>query len=141
MTTIEFAIIPMEPTFLSSAYEVQTKLQNNVKINMRITIDTNYESSIVSRINKWRKQEYDIITIDRNYDDSNSIVVRFSDKGSKAQVMNVDEFIEVVASFEDDDKEQKIEAKGKNDGDNNENNNGDNDEDNDEDNDGGCILS
>ena len=136
MSTIEFAIIPMEPTFLSSAYEVQTKLQNNVKINMRITIDTNYESSIVSRINKWRKQEYDIITIDRNYDVSNSVVVRFSDKGSKAQVMDIDEFIDVVASFEDDDKEQKGETKGKNNEDNNEDNNENNNEDN-----GGCILS
>lgn len=100
--SLEFAIIPITDTFLSAAYNIQTKLKENIKLEMSITIDTNYEQSFISRINKWKKQDYDIITIDSDFDESNSIVVRFSDKGSRAQSMEVEEFIDLVASFEDE---------------------------------------
>lgn len=100
--SLEFAIIPITITFVSAAYTIESKLKDNVKLDMSITIDTNYEQSFTSRINKWKKQGYDIITIDTDYDESNSIVVRFSDKGSRAQSMEVEEFIDLVASFEDE---------------------------------------
>ena len=100
--SLEFAIIPITDTFVSAAYTIQSKLKDNVKLEMSITIDTNYEQSFISRINKWKKQGYDIITIDSDFDESNSIVVRFSDKGSRAQSMEVEEFIDLVASFEDE---------------------------------------
>lgn len=100
--SLEFAIIPITDTFVSAAYTIQSKLKDNVKLEMYITIDTNYEQSFASRINKWKKKDYDIITIDSDFDESNSIVVRFSDKGSRAQSMEVEEFIDLVSSFEDE---------------------------------------
>jgi len=100
--SIEFAIIPITSTFLSAANDIKLKLEHSIKLEINIVIDTNYDTSFNNRINKWKKQDYDIITIDESYDKSNSIVVRFSDKGSRAQVMQVEEFIELVVSFEDD---------------------------------------
>ena len=106
--SLEFAIIPITDSFISAAYDIQTKLKNNVNVDLTITIDTNYTTQINSRINKWKKQGYDVVTIDDDYKETKSIVVIFSDKGSRSQVMEVDEFVELVASYEDEeDKTEK----------------------------------
>lgn len=121
--SLEFAIIPIAEKFFDYAYNIRNKLNDNVKLNMTINIDKDYHILLSSRVHKWKKQCYDIIiTIDDEYDMSNSIVVRFSDKGSKPEIMEVDEFIDLVSSFEND-----------------EDNKEDNKEDNDTDN-GGCII-
>ena len=71
---------------------------------LSITIDTNYTTQISRRINKWKQKGYDVVAIDHDYNESKSIVVLFSEKGSTSQVMEVDEFIELVASYEDEDE-------------------------------------
>ena len=129
--SLEFAIIPSTSIFITAAYNIETKLKENVKLEMSINIDTNYEQSFISRINKWKKQGFDIITIDNDYDVSKTIVVRFSDKGSRAQSMEVDEFIDLVSSFEDDTPN----SVNNNDSTENKNTNTEN-----SDQDGGCII-
>ena len=101
--SLNFTIIPVTSDFLSIAYDIQTKLKDEVTLEITITIDTNYTSALSTRINKWKKQSYIVITIDQDYNESNSIDVIFSNKGSRPQVMLVEEFIDLVASFEDDD--------------------------------------
>jgi len=129
--SLEFAIIPITNTFLSAAYTIQSKLKENVKLEMSITIDTNYNTQLSTRINKWKKEGYNVVTIDSDFDESNSIVVRIFGKGTRAQSMEVEEFIDLVASFEDETNNNKL------DGSNNDNNsnldglNNDND---------GCIV-
>jgi hypothetical protein len=105
--SLDFSIIPVISDFVSAAYDIQTKIKNNVELEINISIDTNYTSSLNSRINKWKKLSYNIITIDQDYNESHSIIVLFSDKGSRAQVMEVDEFIDLLVSFEDDDDDDK----------------------------------
>lgn len=102
--SLEFAIIPVSSSFISAANYVQIKLKDNIKLEMTIVIDTNYESQFNNRINKWKKQKYDTITINDEYDISNSIVVRFSDMRSRAQIMKVDEFIELINSYDDNEQ-------------------------------------
>ena len=114
--SLDFSIIPVISDFVSAAYDIQTKIKNNIELEINISIDTNYTSSLNSRINKWKKLSHNIITIDQDYNESHSIIVLFSDKGSRAQVMEVDEFIDLLASFEDDNdddehKEQSPEPK------------------------------
>jgi hypothetical protein len=113
---------------------------------MTIHIDTDYETLFSARVNKWKKKGYDIISIDEEYDTSNSIIVRFSDKGSRPQMMDVDEFIDLVSSFDDDDDdddedengEQEDKEKDENgEQENGEQENGEKDEDNE---DNGCII-
>jgi len=100
--SLEFTIIPVTIDFVSFAYDIQTKIKNNVELEITTNIDTNYNTSLSTRINKWKKLSHNVITIDQDYNESHSIVVIFSDKGSRAQVMEVDEFIDLLASFEDD---------------------------------------
>lgn len=99
--SLEFAIIPITEDYISVAYNIETKLKEIVNLEMIINIDTNYKQSLNSRVNKWKKQDFDIITIDQDYKESNSIFVRLYDKGSRPQIMEIDEFIELVSSFEE----------------------------------------
>lgn len=100
--SLEFAIIPITSTFMNVAQDIQTKLNETFNLDMTIIIDANYHKPINTRIRKWEKQDYDIITIDQDFYESNTIVVRFSDKGSRPQIMEVDELIDLIASFEDE---------------------------------------
>ena len=105
--SLEFAIVPFDNSFVSAAYEIENKLRNKIRLQLDVVVDTNYHTSFASRINKWKKQDYDVITIDQEYSSNNIIIVRFCDNGSKAQAMYVDKFIELVASYDDDDTEEE----------------------------------
>jgi threonyl-tRNA synthetase len=105
--SLKFTIVPITSDFASFAYDIQTKIKDNVELEITTNIDTNYKASLNSRINKWRRLSHNVVTIDQDYNESHSIVVIFSDKGSRAQVMKVDEFMDLLASFEDDDDENK----------------------------------
>lgn len=136
---LEFVIIPIHEKFFDYANNVRQKLENNVRLTMTIHIDTDYETLFSARVNKWKKRVYDIISIDEEYDTSNSIIVRFSDKGSRPQMMDVDEFIDLVSSFDDDDddEDENGEQEDKEKDENGEQENGEKDEDNE---DNGCII-
>ena len=105
--SIEFVIIPVTQQFESDSYIIKSKIIDSLNINVNIEIDQNYSSSLSSRINKWKKDDYDIIVIEQDYIETKSIIVRFSDKGSKPQVMELEEFIELIASFEDEPQEEE----------------------------------
>lgn len=107
--SIEFVIIPVTQQFESDSYIIKSKIIDslNINVNVNIEIDQNYSSSLSSRINKWKKEDYDIIVIEQDYIETKSIIVRFSDKGSKPQVMELEEFIELIASFEDEPQEEE----------------------------------
>ncbi len=101
--SINFVIIPITTDFASIADDIQIKLKDNIAVNHTVIIDNNYTSSLSTRTNKWRKKSYNVIVVDYDYNESNSIIVTFSGSRSKAQIMVIDEFIELVSSFENDD--------------------------------------
>ena len=107
--SIEFAIIPITSIFTTTAYDIQTKLNENIKLQINIDIDTNYDIPFTSRINKWKKKEYNIITIEEDYHETNTIIVRFSDKETTNQIMDIDEFIDLVSSFENEEEDNTSE--------------------------------
>ena len=102
--SLEFVIIPLTSVFFTTAQDIHDKLKNAIQTNINIQLDTNYDTIITQRINKWKKTEFNIITIDDNYYQTNTITVRFSDKRSEPEIMEVEEFIDLVASFEDEDQ-------------------------------------
>jgi hypothetical protein len=129
--SLEFTIIPVTSNFVSFAYDIQIKIKYNVGLDIKTSIDTNYSSPLSTRTNKWRKLSHNVITIDQDYNESHSIVVIFSDKGSRPQVMEVDEFIDLLVSFEDDDEHKDT---------NTDNNNTIDTKTSDDNQDGGCII-
>ena len=102
--SLEFVIIPITSVFITTAEDIHDKLKNAIQTNINIQFDTNYDTIITQRINKWKKTDFNIITIDDNYDQTNTITVRFSDKRTKPEIMEVEEFIDLVASFEDEEQ-------------------------------------
>lgn len=102
--SLDFVIIPITNEFISSAKKVQNKLHESIIAKIHSQIDTNCDATINNRINKWKKQEFNIVVVDQTFEETNTITIRFSDKRSTPEVMDVDEFIELVASFEDKDQ-------------------------------------
>lgn len=122
--SIEFIIIPVTKELEECAIKIKDKLTNNIKINIHFQIDTSFNVNITSRINKWKKDDYDIIIINQDCIETNNIIVRFSDKGSRLKNMELEEFIELVNSFEDEEDEKD-----------------DKDEEDDNKNESNCIIS
>ena len=104
--SLEFVIIPVTKDLERAAYDIKSKLISSVKLGVTVDLDLDYSVSYVNKILKWKKKDYDIIVINEDFIETNRVVVRFSDRGSKQKTMELDEFIDLVASFEDDDKKE-----------------------------------
>jgi hypothetical protein len=100
--SIDFVIIPTSKELEEHVSIIKSKLEESVFIVINFQIDTNYNLNLNTRINKWKKDDFDIIIITPEFIEKNNIVVRFSDKGSRLKTMDFQEFIDLVSSFEDD---------------------------------------
>jgi len=121
--SLKFAIIPINSSFVNVAYDIKSKIKNIVE---EVFIDTNYDLSFTTRIQKQKKNNFNIITIDEDYNETKSIVVKYCEKGSRSHSYEVDEFIDLISSF-DNDAEDADDAEGtkkdKNEGNSTEGNN------------------
>jgi threonyl-tRNA synthetase len=104
--SLEFVIITASEDLETVAFDIKSKLTSCSKLPVTVDFDFDYTVSSVNKILKWKKKDYDIIVINEDFPETNRIIVRFSDKGSKQKTMEIDEFIDLVASFEDDDDSQ-----------------------------------
>jgi hypothetical protein len=105
--SLEFVIIPISKRIEQNAYDIKSKLVNSSKLSVNVEIDLNYELSTNNKLMKWKKKDYNIIIVDEDFIETNTIVVRFSDKGSKPKLINLDDFIDLVSSFEDEDEDEE----------------------------------
>jgi hypothetical protein len=105
--SLEFVIIPISKRIEQNAYDIKSKLVNSSKLSVNVEIDLNYELSTNNKLMKWKKKDYNIIIVDEDFIETNTIVVRFSDKGSKSKLINLDDFIELVSSFEDEAEDEE----------------------------------
>jgi hypothetical protein len=94
---LEFVVIP----YNSKCEEYANSLINmlNKCKNISVTLDTNYNQSVNSRQNKYKVNEKNIILVDDICIVNNEIIVKYSDKGSRAKRYNKDEFSELLLSF------------------------------------------
>ena len=97
---LEFVIIPINKTFQESAYDIQNKIKNSTKITSYILVDTDYDIPFNIRINKWKKNKFHIITIDEDFNESNTIILRLDEKRPTPQAMDVEELLQLIKSFE-----------------------------------------
>ena len=120
--SLKFAIIPINSSFTNAAYDIKSKIKHIVE---EVSIDTNYDLSFTTRIQKRKKDKFNIITIDEDYNETKSIVVKYCEKGSRSYSYEVDEFIDLISSFDNEDEndaegtEDKSHAEGTEDTNNN----------------------
>jgi hypothetical protein len=101
--SLEFVMIPSSKEYENDANELIEKLKNNITKLVEFELDNNYQMKLNSRVGRHRKADKDIIVIDNNYTEKDSITIWFSDKGSRMQKMDVDEFTTLLNEFIDGD--------------------------------------
>jgi len=100
--SLKFAIIPINSSFTNVAYDIKSKIKNIVE---EVYIDTNYDLSFTTRIQKRKKDNFNIITIDEDYNETKSIIVKYCEKGSRSHSYEVDEFIDLISSFDNEEQD------------------------------------
>ena len=106
--SLKFTIIPINSSFVNVAYDIKSKITNIVK---EVYIDTNYDLSFTTRIQKQKKCDFNIITIDEDYNETKSIVVKYCEKGSRSHSYEVNEFIDLISSFDNENEDTDDDAK------------------------------
>ncbi len=101
--SLEFVMIPSIKEYENDANELIEKLKNNITKSVEFEFDNNYQMKLNSRVGRHRKADKDIIIIDNNYKEKDLLTIWFSDKGSRMQKMNVDEFTTLLNEFIDGD--------------------------------------
>lgn len=101
--SLKFAIIPINSSFTNAAYDIKSKIKDIVE---EVYIDTNYDLSFTTRIQKRKKDNFNIITIDEDYNETKSIIVKYCEKGSRSHSYEVDEFIDLISSFDNNDSDE-----------------------------------
>jgi hypothetical protein len=105
--SLKFAIIPINSSFTNVAYDIKSKIKDIVE---EVYIDTNYDLSFTTRIQKRKKDNFNIITIDADYNETKSIIVKYCEKGSRSHSYEVDEFIDLISSFDNNDSDEDAES-------------------------------
>jgi len=95
-----FAIIPFERSNYSSAKDFVNKLTNHIVTYIDIKIDNDFDTPFSVRMNKWRRDEYNVIIINDDYFETNSISIRYNDSFNEPENIGIDVFIELVSNFE-----------------------------------------
>lgn len=108
----DFSIIPVSNAFLNVANEIKDRLELNAKLTMNITIDTQYDLPLNYRISQFKKMGDGIVVIEQDYDETGSIRVLLPGKGSSKHRMEINEFVDLILSFEDDEADAEEESDG-----------------------------
>lgn len=106
--SLELIIIPIEPESATYAETVKESIQNAVPSN--IIIDTDYNLSLTKKLIKYKKTGNDIITVTSENASKNNLTVRYGDKGSKPELIDLDDFIELVKSYYEEGTKDKEEV-------------------------------
>jgi threonyl-tRNA synthetase len=97
----DFVIIPVNNTFIDEAYYIRDKLEEIYYISYAV-IDTNYNTTISSRIHNLQNNKYNIITINEDYNETNTVDVMFVHTNYKLKTMPLKEFLNLVVSYKNE---------------------------------------
>jgi len=98
MASFKFVVIPTKSAYEEYSEEIVSKIS---KINnCKSEIDTNYEEPLSSRVNRYKKLDYNVATIGLSELEHNTIMIHLI--GSRPKTMELDEFIELLESYDDD---------------------------------------
>ena len=101
--SLEFVMVPSTSEYENDANKLIEKLKNSITKTVDFEFDNNYQMKLNSRVARHRKADKDIIVIDNNYKEKDVISIWFSDKGSRMQKMDVDDFVTLLNEFIDGD--------------------------------------
>ena len=97
---VEFAIIPIDRECDEYAMQIKTKIEEVVSGN--IIVDNNYDTPLQKKLIRHKLNCYDIITLTQNNISKNQLTIRYFEKGSRPELLSVDDFIELIKSYYDE---------------------------------------
>jgi hypothetical protein len=103
----DFIIIPVNNTFINVAFYLRYKLEE-IDYFSQIIIDKNYHDSFSSRVNRCRQKNWNIITINDDYDEVKTINVIFQHTNFKVETMPLRDFLILVSNYKNDDNNDDI---------------------------------
>lgn len=109
MSRLKFVVIPSKNDY--EEYSENIVLRIKEVNNCSAELDTNYRESLKMRIDKYKKNNKNIITIGLSEIEHDTIMIHFN--GSRPKTMECDEFITLLESYdtndEDDDEDDEDE--------------------------------
>lgn len=101
MSKLKFVVIPSKNEYEEYSKNIVSRIEE--VNNCSAEIDTNYRESLKLRINKYKKNNKNIITIGLSEIEHDTIMIHFN--GSRPKTMECDEFITLLESYENADEE------------------------------------
>ena len=94
--SLDFIILPAAPEYESDAYDVHNRIRSATSKLYDIEVDTDYVSSLYTRVTNHRKKDKDVVVIDNDNTEHNQLTIRFFEKGFAQQLMSLEELIDYV---------------------------------------------
>ena len=105
MPTLKFIVIPTKNTYEEYSEEIVSKIKDIH--NCDAELDNNYNETSNTRVNKYKKNNKNVITIGLSEVEHNTIMIHFN--GSRPKTMEYNEFIELLESYDNDDEDDEDE--------------------------------
>jgi len=100
MTILKFIVIPTKNTYEEYSEEIVSKIKDVNNCNAEL--DKNYNETLNSRVNKYKKNNKNIITIGLSEVEHDTLMIHFN--GARPKTMECDEFIALLESYDDEDE-------------------------------------
>lgn len=102
MPTLKFVVIPTKNAYEEYSEEIVSKIKDIN--NCDAELDNNYNETSNMRVNKYKKNNKNVITIGLSEVEHNTIMIHFN--GSRPKTMEYNEFIELLESYDNEDEEE-----------------------------------
>ena len=104
MSKLKFVVIPSKNEYEEYSKNIVSRIEE--VNNCSAEVDINYRESLKLRINKYKKNNKNIITIGLSEIEHDTIMIHFN--GSRPKTMECDEFITLLESYENADEEDDV---------------------------------
>ena len=102
MPILKFIVIPTKNTYEEYSEEIVSKIKEVNNCNAEL--DRHYNETLNSRVNKYKKNNKNVITIGLSEVEHNTIMIHFN--GSRPKTMEYNEFIELLESYDNEDEDE-----------------------------------
>ena len=96
-----FQLIPVSQAYENNANELITNILNKVKNQLDFFIDSQYSVPLRIRVKKFTDNNIDVIIINEEYEKTKYFLVQLSDIESEPELMNVEELIDLIESYDE----------------------------------------
>jgi hypothetical protein len=101
MTKLRFIVIPTKNNYEEYSEEIVSKIKDVE--DCTADLDKSYNETLNSRVNKYKKNNKNVITIGLSEVEHNTIMIHFN--GTRPKTMELDEFVELLESYDEEDSE------------------------------------